>query len=266
MDSGNKALLEVIGDVSRTNRLNNLVRKHFSLRLIGESVTEWEQEHPKRHIIDGLAFSRNNNVILFDAKNYKNWNGLGIGDVLKQYAYERLVKKIKETNSDQPSWNDEFSYSSFDYLRNEIIANVFVFPLNSMDTSEEETDVDVQVVGRYNIDYMVDDDLNEDLICVEINPDMVLKQYSENSRALHSRFIEVVSDSAPSESTNAQENPLALEGLRRNDPHLMFAKILKGYRSKIQRLDCLSDLLINLSWNRTKSFFSDVHRTPTDGL
>ena len=62
-----QALLEVIGDVSRTNRLNNLVRKHFSLRLIGESVTEWEQEHPKRHIIDGLAFSRNNNVILFDA-------------------------------------------------------------------------------------------------------------------------------------------------------------------------------------------------------
>ena len=196
-----QALLEVIGDVSRTNMVNNLVHKRFSLQLISEGETEWKQEYPKRHVIDGLAFSRNNNVILFDAKNYKNWNGLGIGDVLKQYAYERLLTKIKETDSDQPSWDQDFLYSSFDYLRNEIIANVFVFPLNSIGTSEEETDVDVQMVGRYNIDYMREV-VDNDLICVEINPDMVLKQYSENSRALHSRFIEVVTDSAVNDSTN----------------------------------------------------------------
>jgi hypothetical protein len=123
---------------------------------------------------------------------------LGIEDVAKQYAYERLITKIKDTDSDQPSWDQDFLYSSFDYLRNEIIANVFVFPLNTTGTSEEETDVDVQYVGKYQLDYMREV-VDNDLVCIEINPDMVLKQYSENSRALHYRFVEVVTDSAVDE-------------------------------------------------------------------
>lgn len=198
-----QALLEVIGNVNRCNSVNNLVTKHFSLQIMNSdgNTHKWIPKNKNRHIIDGLAFTQENQIILFDAKNYKNWNGLGIGDVLKQYAYERLLTKIKETDSDQPSWDQEFNYSSFDYLRNEIIANVFVFPLNSIGTSEEETDVDVQMVGRYNIDYMREV-VDNDLVCIEINPDMVLKQYSENSRALHSRFIEVVTDSAVNDSTN----------------------------------------------------------------
>lgn len=192
-----EALLRVIGNEKRTNSVNKLITKHFSLELRTEDEDNpsWVPEYKKRHIIDGLAFTSNDQIILFDAKNYKNWTGLGIEDVVKQYAYELLMARISRATRDESRWDDECPFSKYDYLRDTvIIANVFVFPLNSRgETNRESGEEDVRVVGRYHIDYMRDVVAN-DLICVEIDPDVVLKQYSEGGRGLHRRFVECFPD------------------------------------------------------------------------
>ena len=201
------ALLRVIGDKVKTDRINELICKKYPVDILVNGGV-WDKSVQKRHIIDGLVFTANEELVIIDAKNYGNWKRLGIEDIVKQYAYEKLVTHISSDNDG--SWDEKFPYLEFDYLRNtEIKANIFVFPLNTIPGKEQTAEQDgvekIKFLGKYRINYLAELATSGDLIAVGVNPDTLFKQYKEGGKGLHHEFVRFLSEDIPTDEAEIIE-------------------------------------------------------------
>ena len=154
-------LLKTVG--SKT-MLEEIQREIPLLEITAGGSTRASNSRRSKHKMDGVldlnSSPLNQDIILYDAKHYREWNTLSIDDVTKQYAYERAI-----------ALNPAIAYI--------VQKNCFVFPMTDIENPVSSIIVNR---GTYNLPYLSGSARTgisiPELQIIELNPYLVLESYS----------------------------------------------------------------------------------------
>ncbi len=154
----------LLGTVGSKTMLEEIQREIPSVRITAGGSIRAINNRRSKHKIDGVldlnSSPLNQDIILYDAKHYREWNTLSIDDVTKQYAYERAI-----------ALNPSIAHT--------VQKNCFVFPMTDIENPVSSIIVNR---GAYNLPYLSGGASTgisiPELQIIELNPYLVLESYS----------------------------------------------------------------------------------------
>ena len=154
-------LLQTVGSKTMLEEIQREIP--LLVRTTGGS-TRASNSRMSKHKMDGVlrldSDPLNQEIVLYDAKHYREWNTLSIDDVTKQYAYERAI-----------ALNPAIAYI--------VQKNCFVFPMTDIENTVSSIIVNR---GTYNLPYLSGSASTgisiPELQIIELNPYLVLESYS----------------------------------------------------------------------------------------
>ena len=162
-------LLRVIGDRDSTQNLQSSIGERLPVQIIHPDRRKWKKR--SNHIIDIIVRCQNgSDIIVADAKNYENWEKLGVEDVMKQYSYESAIQHLGTDET--------------------VESNMFIFPSYNLD---EDMNMPFQFLGQYRLSYL--ENLRNPrpsrpyLFAIGIDVNVVLNEFGNGRASLRNQFL-----------------------------------------------------------------------------